>query len=152
STPTSALLERRQQRGSGPDRLQFATGERVVADPSVSGQPWRLRPRSGQVDIPLAVSRLLVTKIAEIDRHPGRPERLVGQLARSRRAESPLPGLLGSSRGETRADALHLDLAGVRGEIHLLDSHVLDCSLPADLQQEVNDAFPSHAQDIVWKL
>src|SRR3546814_18353028 len=50
--------------------------------------------------------------------------------------------------GEAQADALHLPVADVRGEVHLFDSHVFDRALAANLQQQVNDAFSTHANDV----
>src|SRR3546814_2785579 len=70
----SAFPQRRQQPGSGPDRLQFAAAERVVAGGFSFVQPWRVHARPRQVGVPLAIGHLLVAPIAEIDRTAGRPE------------------------------------------------------------------------------
>src|SRR5690606_37775488 len=70
----SAFAQRRQQPEAGPDHLQFAAGERVVAGPVVFLEPRRTRVRPGKVALPFAVGDRLVLPVVEIDRHPDRPE------------------------------------------------------------------------------
>src|SRR3546814_20991917 len=70
----SAFPQRRQQPGSGPDRLQFAAAERVVSAGFSFVQPCRVHARPRQVGVPLSLGHLFVPPILDINRPARTPQ------------------------------------------------------------------------------